>query len=200
MSMKKWSTKNTLVASLTLLCCLAQPAFSAETGTKTDPTKPFKVGLVNFKLCVEQSKLGKQEEAFFESMKKQMEGVVEEKEKTLNDLANKLNDPDQLDLMSPEAETELKRKFRALSQEMSQLQTQYYQTLNQANFKIVQKISEVVTKASARVAKEQNLDIVMNDETCFYTNSALDISSLVVKQMDTIFEEEAKQSPTTEQK
>lgn len=158
--------------------------------------KELKIAYVNFKQCVEQSKQGKQEEASFELMKKQMENVVEEKEKTLNELATKLNDPDQLDLMSAEAETELKRKFRALSQELNQLQAQYYQTLNQANFKIVQKLSEIVGEASQKVAENQGLDIVLNDETCFFATDALDISPLVVKEMDLNFKEEAQQTST----
>jgi outer membrane protein len=143
-----------------------------------------KIGTVNFKLCVEESKLGKQEQASFETMKKQMENVVEEKEKVLNELALKLNDPDQLDLMSPEAETELKRKFRALSQELNQLQNQYYQTLQQTNIKIVQTLSDAVTKASDKVAKDMKLDLVVNDETCFFASPALDISPKVVLEMN----------------
>ena len=151
---------------------------------------PVKIGVVNFKACVEDSKLGKQEQASFEAMKKQMEDVVEEKEKTLSDLANKLNNADELELMSPEAETELKRKFRALSQEMSQIQTQFYQTLNQANFQVVQKLSETVTKAAEKVAKDKNLDFIFNDESCFYANKDRDVSADVVKQMDAQFAEE----------
>lgn len=90
-----------LTASFGLLA--AEPAQNSQ--------HPVKIGLVNFKLCVEESKMGRQEEASFETMKKQMENVVAEKEKILTELANKLNDPDQLDLMSPETETELKENF-----------------------------------------------------------------------------------------
>ncbi len=150
-----------------------------------------KIGVVDFKKCVEDSKLGKQEQASFEAMKKQMETVVEEKEKVLTELANKLNNVDELELMSPEAETELKRKFRGLSQEMNQLQTQFYQTLNQANFQIVQKLSELVTKASENVAKEKSLDIVLNSEGAFFSGEKLDISPAVVEKMNVQFDEEA---------
>lgn len=173
--MKRW----TIAALLGLLMPLC--------ATAADAAEAAKIGTVNFKLCVEESKLGKQEQASFEAMKKQMEDVVEEKEKTLNDLANKLNDPDQLDLMSPEAETELKRKFRGLSQEMTQIQQQFYQTLQQANFKIVQTLSEAVNKAAEQVAKDQKLDLILNDETCFFANKALDVSSKVVAELDRQF-------------
>lgn len=178
---------------------LATSAFAvdvpgANSGTKKEMPASIKIGAVNFKSCVENSKLGKQEQASFETLKNQMESVAEEKEKTLEELAGKLNNPDELDLMSPEAEVELKRKFRTLSQEMGQLQNQFYQTLQQANYKVVQKISDAVAKASEKVAKDLKLDLVLNDETCFYCNSAIDISSLIVKEMDAQMGQDNKSS------
>jgi outer membrane protein len=155
------------------------------------------MGVVNFKVCVENSKIGKQEQAAFEVVKKKMEDVLEEKEKDLNEMAEKLNDPDQLDLMSPEAETELKRKFRALNQDISQLQSQYYQSLNQTNFKIVQSLAEKVAEASDAVAKDMHLDVVINDEIAFYYYPRLDISDKVVEKMDYLFDEEAKKVTPT---
>lgn len=139
-----------LLAFGTLLA--AEPQTSA-----ADPQKPYKIGCVNFKKCVEESKLGKQEQTSFDVLKKQAESALDDKEKRLNDMANKLNDPDLLDMMSPEAETDLKRQFRALNQEISQLQNQYYTALNQANFKIIQNITEVIAKASGEVAQEMGL-------------------------------------------
>lgn len=177
------------------LCLSLLPAFLFFSPLSSDEVKNPKIGVVDFKICVEESKLGKQEQASFEAMKGQMEKVVEEKEKVLTELAGKLNNPDELDLMSPEAETDMKRKFRALSQEMQQIQSQFYQTLNQANFKIVQKISESVGKASEKAAKEKNIDVVLNSEGSFFASKALDISRDVVKYMDLQFEEDAKNAP-----
>lgn len=170
---------------------LAHTLFGASLLLTASVAAETKIGVIDFKKCVEESKLGKQEQAAFEAMKKQMETVVEEKEKALTELANKLNNVDELELMSPEAETELKRKFRGLSQEMNQMQTQFYQTLNQANFQIVQKLSELVTKASEKVAKEKELDIVLNSEGAFFSSEKLDISSAIVEKMNVQFDEEA---------
>lgn len=182
---KSFTSLKTAAAFLT--CCLLMSAAPAD----------LKVGLINFKKCVEDSKIGKQEQSTFETLKSKMESVVEEKEKELNVLADKLNDPDQLDLMSAEAETELKRKFRALSQEMNQLQNQYYQSLSQTNMKIVQSLAEVVAKAAEAVAKEERYDLVLNDESAFYYDKALDISSKVVMKMDKQFEEEEEKIAPT---
>lgn len=145
-------------------------------------------GVVNFKTCVEQSKMGKQEQANFEGMKKKMESILEEKEKTLTDMSNKLDDPDYLDSLSPEAETEMKRKFRSLSQELSQIQAQYMQTLQQANFKIVQEITNTIGEASKKVAEKFGLDVMLNDEGTFYYAPSFDISKEVVAIMDEMYE------------
>lgn len=157
-----------------------------------DEVKSLKTRFVNFKSVVEKSKLGKLEQGNFEALRKQMEVVLEEKEKSLNEMMSKLDDPNYLDSISPEAETELKRKFRALSQEVTQLQNQYYQTLNQANFKIVQKLTDVVNKAADKVAKKHNIDMIVNEETTFFYNPSLDISEQIVAVMDEDFDKDVK--------
>lgn len=153
----------------------------------------LKIAIVNFKQCVEKSKVGKQEQTNFENMKKQMETVLAEKEKTLMDMASKLEDGDYLDSLSPEAETDLKRKFRALSQEMGQQQQQYMQSLQQTNYKVVAKITEDVTKAAETIAKEQNIDIVFNEEAAFFVKPELDLSDKVIALLDKNFDSQAKE-------
>lgn len=188
--MKKFSWKWLALA----LVFSASALFAADESTAQ---KTLNIGLVNFKVCVENSKVGKQEQAAFEMIKKKMEDVLDEKEKELNAIADKLNDPDQLDLMSPEDETTEKRKFRTLTQDLSQLQSQAYQSLNQTNFKVVQSLAEKVAQASEAVAKENNIDIVLNDEIAFFYTHALDISTKVIDKMDQLFDQEAKSvSPT----
>jgi outer membrane protein len=203
--MSIWQKKITLFTLLCATCvvlCSATDTKIAQDATKANlnkgtvnsntpspsDSKQLKVGIVSFKICVEQSKLGKQEQANFEVLKKQMESVLAEKEKTLNDMASKFNDADYLDSLSPEAETELKRKFRALNQEISQQQNQYMQTLQQTNFKVVQKLQEEVTKASEAIAKSEKFDLIINDENTFYHAPHLNISSKVIALMDRDFE------------
>ncbi|NGX42261.1 MAG: hypothetical protein K940chlam7_00539 [Chlamydiae bacterium] len=168
-------------AAVLLFCSAAPKELEAQTAN---------IGFVDFKKCVEQSKLGKQEQANFESMKKQMEDVLGEKEKSLSDISTKFDDPDYLDTLSPEAEAEMKHKFRNLNQELSQHQQQYYQILNQANFKIIQKISETINEASKTVAKDKSLDIILNEEGAFYYKDTLDVSADIVKVMDATFKPE----------
>ena len=183
--MKKLS-KILLLASLML-------GLSASLHANVNKTPVIRI--VNFKTAVENSKLGKKEQEAFEGLKGQMEKVVEEKQKELNEIASKLDDADYVDSLTPEAETEMKRKFRAMNQEFVGMQNQYYQLLQQANVKIVQKIAETVSKASETVAKNNQFDIVLNEDGSFFNNPAFDISDLVVKEMDVIFEQELKTQP-----
>ncbi|MBA3957725.1 MAG: OmpH family outer membrane protein [Parachlamydiaceae bacterium] len=160
--------------------------------TAAEAPANVKVRVVNFKKCAEHSKLGKQEQASFEAVKKQMETVLSEKEKILNEMATKFEDADFLDSLSPEAETEMKRKFRTLNQEYSQLQQQYIQALQQTNFKIVQKLSEGVAKAATTVAQQLKIDLILNDEFAFFAAPGLDVSNEIIAALDQIFDQEAR--------
>ena len=150
------------------------------------------LGVVNFKRAVENSRVGKHEKETFEGLKSQIESILQEKEKTLVELSKQVNDPDHLDSLSPEAEKELGEKFMRLNQEFSQVQNQYYQTLQQANMKIVQKLSEQIGRASEKVAIKKDLAFVLNDENCFYCKSSLDVTDEVIKAMDQDWDEERR--------
>jgi outer membrane protein len=194
--------KSVIALSALLFFALTSPvrADVQAPSLSADNLKNLKIGVVNFKLCVEKSKMGKQEQASFEALKKQMETVFGEKEKALAELADKLEDLDYLDSLSPEAETELKRKYRALSQEASQLQNQYYQALNQAQFKVVQMLSEATSKATEIIATANGLDVVLNEESSFYFSPKIDISEHVIQVMDQRYDEDQKNVKPGEKK
>lgn len=186
-----------LIAGLTVLGALsgAQPDVSTDHALSANSRSEFKVGVVNFKDVVEQSKYGKLEQSNFEMLKKQMESILEEKEKNLTEVSNKFNDPDYIDSLSSDAELELKHKFRMINQELGQLQSQYYQTLNQANMKILQKLNELVSKTSANIAKENRLDLILNDDGVFYYSPQLDVSKKVITALDALYDVEFKNNP-----
>ncbi len=145
------------------------------------------MGVVNFASCVTESKLGKQEQASFESMKSQMTKSLEELEKQINDISAKFNDQEYLESLNPKAEEELKTKFRTLSEELSRNQNQFYQLLNQANMRIIQMIQGQITLAAEKIAKEKKLALVLNKEALFYFAQALDITDQVIAEMDKQF-------------
>jgi outer membrane protein len=177
--------KKILLTSLTA-CALSAGSLAADTQN---------YGIVNFASCISDSKLGKQEQASFESLKNQMSNLLQETEKQLNDISQKLSNPETLDGMSPEAEEELKGKFRALSEEMNRYQNQYYQVLNQANTRIVQTLNQNINIAAEKVAKDKKLTMVINKEACFFFNPQLEVTTLVVQEMDKAFEQDAKNKP-----
>ena len=150
------------------------------------------VGVVNFATCVSDSKIGQEEQANFENIKKQLGAHLEQTEKELTTLAGKLNDPEYMDGLSPEAETALKEKIQGLNEELSRYQNQYYQVLNQANMKVVQLLSSKVNAASEVVAKEKKLELVVHKDVCFFYSAGLDITPAVVATMDKIYEKEKK--------
>lgn len=181
---------------------LQQP--SSVIGNPSDPSSQFsnqnsqtlRIGIVNTKRCLEESKLGKQEQANFEKMKQQMEAVLQEKERTLEDIESKLNDDDYMDSISDEAASELKRQKRVIRNEGMQLQSQYMQALQQANVKVIQKLTDVIGKASAQVTKDvsngQPIDVIFTDEACTFYSPRLDVSERVVAKMNAMYDAEQK--------
>lgn len=177
---------------------VAVPSF-AQQQNWNNPGRALKIGIVNTKKCLEESKVGKQEQANFEKMKKQMEAILQDKERDLEEIESKLNDEDYMDSISEEAASELKRKKRNIRTEGMQLQNQYLQTLQQANIKIVQKITSAISKASSQVAQEgidgQTFDVIFTDEACTYFGPHLDVTDRVVVKMNTLFDTEQKDNP-----
>ncbi|MBS3904547.1 MAG: OmpH family outer membrane protein [Simkania sp.] len=171
---------------------LTASAFAAESN----------IGVVNFGSCVTDSKLGKQEQAAFESLKKQMSTLLEDTEKQLQDLSAKFNDQEYLDGLSPEAEQEHKIKFEALNQDMQRYQNQYYQVLNQANMRIIQSIGSSIAQASEKIAKDKKLTMVVNKEACFFFAPTLEVTSDVIAEMDKTFsvQDSSKQLETKAEK
>lgn len=179
--MKDWKkSKKAFFTYLTLaLLCIAPFNASAAENRSLQ-----RVGVLNFKECVEKSKLGKQEQSTFESLKKQAEQIMIQREKDIGEVAAKLNDADYLESLSREAEAELRHKYKTISQEIAQQQQQLYQTLTQANYKILQKLTDEANKAAKVVAQRENLDMVFNDESTYFFANRLDITNLIINEMD----------------
>lgn len=199
--MKKMSHYFYLFTALSLLQVSAeaqQSELSADAAIPSSKQQGVRIGVVNTKKCLEDSKLGKQEQANFEKMKNQMQSTLQEKEKTLEEIESKLNDEDYMDSISTETELELKRKKRAISNEGRQLQGQYMEMLQHANMKIIQKLTEAIAKASQQVASESTgagaIDVIMTDEACTYYMPSLDVSDRVIAKMDLLFDAEQKES------
>jgi outer membrane protein len=158
------------------------------------------IGIVNFMTCITDSKYGKNEQEQLESIKKQWTSLIEETEKELTEVNSKFDDQDYLDSLSPEAEEQLKIKQQTLQQDLGKYQNQLYQILNQANYFFIQKMSNNISKASETIASEKRLDIVLNKEACFYNNPKIDITALVIKEMDKNFEKETAKNEIEKEK
>ncbi len=182
--------KKFLVAALLASTFLAVP-FVKVSAADVESAKSMKIGFVSFRKCVETSKFGKAEQESFEKLKKQLEQSIELKEKELNDLAPKFSE-ESLDALTPDAERELKEKFKNLSQDLSVQQNQYFQTLNQAQAQAMQSIIEKVTTLSETMGQKMGFDIIFNDDAAFFRTDALDITKDVITELDAMFDSQKK--------
>ncbi len=153
------------------------------------PESQMEIGIVNFGNCLSDSKLGKQEQNSFESLKKQMGAMVEETQKELADLAAKMEDQEYLDGLSSESEEAMRQKFLGLKEELARRQNQFYSLMNQTQMRIMQTLAQNIGEAAEKVAKEKNLSCVLNKELCFYNAATLDVTEHVIAEMDKHFDE-----------
>jgi outer membrane protein len=149
-------------------------------------------GIVNFGNCLTESKYGKQEQESFEKVREQMISMMGDIEKQLNEIATKFNDPEFVDSLSPEGEQELKAKFQTLSEELNRYQNQYMQIMQQANMRLMQTMSNHISKASETIAKQRKLPMIVREEVCFFFNPSFDITSSIIKEMDKSYDKEHK--------
>lgn len=175
----------------------AAAALTILAGKATAEETPV-IGVVNFTACVTESKSGKKEQENMESMRQQMTTLVEDTEKELREIASKFEDPEYLDSLSPKAEEELKARFQTLQEDLGRYQNQFYQVLNHANYQMVQKLQGNIAKAAETIARERNLDYVMNKEACFYIRPDLDVTDSVISEMDKNFELDVKAPSLTD--
>lgn len=165
-----------------VLVALSTFAFSAN--------EDLKIGVVDFRTCIEKSYLGQAEQQKLEAMRNEMVISLESKEKLLTEILDKLKKPEYLDTLSAKAEEDLQREYAALSEEIQVYQNQAYQALNQAQMKMFQSINEQIAKSAEYLAREHHLDLVLNQETCFYFKRPLELTQLVVQELNRHFQPE----------
>lgn len=144
--------------------------------------------VVDFTACLTQSKYGKKEQENFESLRKQITSVMQETEKQIKEISEKLEDPDYVDTLSPKAEEEMTLKRDSLLQDMNRYQNELYQTLSQAHYIIQQKLHANVSKAAEKIAKNQKYPFVISKDSCFYYTPDMEITDNVLDEMDKNFD------------
>jgi outer membrane protein len=153
-------------------------------------------GIVNFNTCLSESKKGKQEQTSLEELKKQFTSIMEEKDKQFQEIAQKLNDQEYMDGLSPDAEAELKNQYNIVAEEMNRYNNQYYQLMQQTNMRVMQQVNQEASQAAEKVAKDKKLFMVINKDACFYYNADFDITQAVIAEMDKRFESTSKTAAT----
>jgi outer membrane protein len=157
-----------------------------------EPKNEQRVGIVNFNSCIIESKLGKQEQNAFETMRKQLVTLIEDTDKQMREINEKKQDKDYLDGLSKEAIEAMDSKFSQLAEEMNRYQQQYYQFMHQGQNKIMQAVAGGIQSAAEQIASAKGYNMILQKEACFFYAPSLDITSEIVKEMDKNFDVEEK--------
>jgi outer membrane protein len=158
--------------------------------------EPITYGVINPSTCISESKYGKQEQEAFDQLHNQIASLVADKEKQLTDITDKLNNPEFVDSLSPEAEQEMKSSQQSLYEEIAYSKNQYSQILQQAQMKMYHLIGGYIQKASEVIAKKKNIPIMLNSDVVFYALPQFDVTTLIIEEMDKNFAKEKAEQKT----
>jgi outer membrane protein len=140
-------------------------------------------GFVNFETCVSNSLRGRKEREMVEKQKTEMEKILKDLEVQLNETHKKRSDQDYLDALSPQAIDDLNQTYQNQIEDIKKAQSQG---------RMYNVIHTEIKKASEKVAKDRNLDTILQSEAAFFSTNDLDVTEHVVKEMDKIFAQESK--------
>lgn len=180
MALNRW------IMNLALMGLTSIPLGAKEKAPKTA------YGFVNFETCVSNSLRGRREREMVEKQKTEMEKILKDLEVQLNETHKKRSDQDYLDALSPQAIDDLNQTYQNQIEDIKKAQSQYYQVLQQAQGRMYNVIHTEIKKASEKVAKDRNLDTILQSEAAFFSTNDLDVTEHVVKEMDKIFAQESK--------
>lgn len=144
----------------------------------------IKIGFVSLKRCMDESQLGQRKTQEMEALRKKFVQTSEEIEKELTAIYEKLQDAEYMESISEESALELQKKFESLSGEYQAYQGQYYQFINQSNYKNVQELIEAVKVASECVREKLGYDVILNEESVLTIIQSADITNQVIQQLD----------------
>ncbi|MDE3055380.1 MAG: OmpH family outer membrane protein [Verrucomicrobiota bacterium] len=154
----------------------------------TAEEKSFAV--VNFNDCYKDSKLAQHEREGVEMLQTQMGSLIESTQKELKEISAKFEDSEYLDTLSPQAEEELRAKQDGLQERLQSYQEQLYQIMHQAHYQAIYKLRAAVSTAAQKIAHENGFQYVLNQESCFYVDPELNVTTLVITEMDREFDQE----------
>jgi outer membrane protein len=156
------------------------------------------IGVVDMRRCLDDSKFGQHEKDALLALQKKLGKELETAERELTDLADKLQDPEYVDSLSPQKDEELKMRYQMLSQEIMQKQNQFYQILGQGEMKLMQELTAQVMRASQIVAKDKKMDFVIREEALTFFTPSTDITKEIVTEMDKLYANEMGEASKNE--
>lgn len=178
------------VAALGTACML----LSGFTDISAEETASLHVGVISTKKIFEESKLAQEAQKMYQKLKSQMDTALEAKLAAFQEIERQEKDEDYMESLSKEAAGELRLKKKGVEEEANRIQGQYFQLMQQARGKVMQKLLDQVGVISKKIAEQgldgNKLDLILSDESCTYFAAKLDITEKVVAEINALYESE----------
>ena len=157
-----------------------------------------RIGIINFQKVYEESKQGKEAASSMQALETQLSSTVQETEKELQEIAQKAQDPEYRDSLSPEAEKEMMQRGQMLAGQLNEQKGQFMQIMNQAEMRAVQELKVQAMRSAQVIAKTESLDLVLPDNATFYFRPEFDITTKTITEIDKLYDSESAEKKAPE--
>ena len=185
------------VATLSAACWM----LSSFADVGAEESSSVHVGVISTKKIFEESKLAQEGQKTYQKLKNQMDSALEAKLAAFQEIERQEKDEDYMESLSKEAAGELRLKKKGIEEEANRIQGQYFQLIQQARGKVMQKLLDQVGVASKKIAEQsvdgKKLDLILSDESCTYFTPKLDVTSKVVVEINAMYDAEQVKSGAT---
>jgi len=174
----------------------ATPPATQQPATPTQPPAPFpegaKVAFVNINAIAAGSTEGKAATAKIQEFIKKKNAEIQEKQKTLQGLQNKLQQ--NLSVMSDQARSQLEKDITKLTRELQSAQEDAQQEQQQLTQDLQNEFQQKLFPVVDGIAKEKGLHMVFSiaDSGILWPNPGLDLTAEVIKRFDAASKSPAK--------
>gem|GEM_PF-4221427 len=152
--------------------------------------EPLSFGYVSMMFCCTHSQYGKKEMDRLNHESAKIRHYISEVHQQIQELEEKLQDPDYLDCVTPDAEEEIRVRLISLQKEEKRRRRVAEGQLRQMEFQFVQDVSRLAVEAAKHVAEDQKLSFIVKDEQFLYCQNGHDCTNAVVGEMDRLHQQQ----------
>ncbi|WP_108623867.1 OmpH family outer membrane protein [Candidatus Similichlamydia epinepheli] len=157
------------------------------------------IGVLNFESCVTGSRHGQRGTGLLDSANQKMREELKDIDEKIQSLQDNLQDENLKETMTEEARNELQKEWMSLRRARDERAAYGNNKLYRLQMELVQKLGEMITKASSKVCKKFGLKLLVSSGATHYHEESLNLTNEVIVALDEMEDFVLSSESTTEE-